>query len=302
MRRTAALAAAFLFAACGQETPPAPQADVFAPPLWAVRDADSTLYLYGTIHVRKPGAPWGDAVVEAALAEAEEVWTEVLVDDLAGNDAAGVVARLGMTLDEPLSQTLPPELYARTVAAAEGLGLGAAQVEPMRPWLVALTLAIQPILAAGYDPDAGVEKGVDAAAEANGARPRAFETLDQQMRLFADLPLDEQIDLLEETLQDIDAGPAVVAELEAAWARGDTEALERMIANDMRNDAPELYNALIKARNDAWIEAVVTELEGAGVDFVAVGAGHLVGFDGLPQQLANRGYAVERIETGRARP
>ena len=284
-------------AACS-ETPSADPTPAFAPPLWVVTDEDSTLYLYGTIHVRKPGAPWGDAVVKDALAEADAVWTEVLDEELAQDNAAAVVARLGLSLDAPLSSVLPEDLHSETVAAASKLGIGEAQLEPMRPWLVALTLAVEPILRAGYDPEAGVDKAVTAAAKAAGARMKAFETLDQQMRFFADLTPETQIALLRDTLADIDIGPDVVADLEAAWERGDVDRLETLVAVDMKETSPALYAALIRDRNMNWLDALEVELEGEGVGFVAVGAGHLVGFDGLPQQLANRGYAVERVATG----
>jgi hypothetical protein len=81
----------------------------------------------------------------------------------------------------------------------------------------------------------------------------------------------------------------------AAWERGDLDTLERFVVDNMREHYPELYATLFVERNGAWVDTLVRELEGAGVDFVVVGAGHLLGADGLLAQLRARGYAVARM-------
>jgi uncharacterized protein YbaP (TraB family) len=82
----------------------------------------------------------------------------------------------------------------------------------------------------------------------------------------------------------------------AAWERGDLESLEAAVINDTREQYPELYNVIFVQRNNAWMDVLVQEMNGAGVDFVAVGAGHLLGSDGLVEQFRARGYTVERAE------
>ncbi len=87
----------------------------------------------------------------------------------------------------------------------------------------------------------------------------------------------------------------MIAEMTTAWERGDLDMLERVVVDDTREEYPDVYEALFVRRNNAWMDVLVRELEGSGVDFVAVGAGHLLGQDGLVAQLRARGYTVERV-------
>ena len=82
----------------------------------------------------------------------------------------------------------------------------------------------------------------------------------------------------------------------AAWESGDLATLERMVVDDLRREYPDFYRVLLVERNNAWVEVLARELEGEGVDFVAVGAGHMLGRDGVIAQLRRRGYTVERME------
>jgi uncharacterized protein YbaP (TraB family) len=87
----------------------------------------------------------------------------------------------------------------------------------------------------------------------------------------------------------------MIAEMTTAWEQGDLETLERSVIEDTREHYPGVYEALFVRRNAAWMEVLTHELAGSGVDFVAVGAGHLLGPDGLVRQLQARGYTVERV-------
>jgi len=82
----------------------------------------------------------------------------------------------------------------------------------------------------------------------------------------------------------------------AAWAAGDVPALEAEFISEMKGDYPELYDLLIVKRNEDWARQLKTKLAGAGVSFVAVGSGHLVGPDSVQVQLAKLGIKAERVE------
>lgn len=296
---TGAVAALALFAtpACAR-TPAtsAPASTAVHPALFAVRDADSTIYLFGTVHVRRPGADWGGANAQAALREASEVWTEIEISP--DSDARGqqLAMQLGMApADQPLSATMTPEQYQRFSALTQRLGVPAANFERMKPWMAAITLTVLPMMQAGYDPQAGIDRAIDAAADAGGKQRRAFETIDQQLGFLAGLSPEMQHQMLLDTIDETEEGPAQLDALSAAWERGDVDALKAQVIDEMRSEYPELYNVLFVQRNAAWVETLIHEMEGSGVDFVAVGAGHLVGPDGLVAQLRARGLRVERV-------
>jgi|CXWL01.1.fsa_nt_gi uncharacterized protein YbaP (TraB family) len=289
----AALAAVFLVAACASEQTgdPAP-----GPALFVARDADSTLYLYGTIHLRRAGDPWGSSAVDAALGASEEIWTELEMTP--ENDAR--VQQLALQMGRApagrgLSTWLSPGEAQRLGQTAQRLGLQPQALEPMQPWLAGLTLTMLPMVQAGYDPNAGVDRAIDAFGDAHGKRMRAFETPEQQLGFFAELSPDVQRQMLLEAIDEAEKGPAALDELSAAWERGEIGTLERLLNEDMRTEYPEVYAALISRRNAAWIVMLTHELQGSGVDFVAVGAAHLVGDEGLVAQLRARGIRVERV-------
>jgi len=264
------------------------------PSLWAIKDRDSTIYLFGTVHVLKPQTQWRSAKVARAFDAAGDVVMEIEQPD---NPAAmqPLMLKYGIDRVTPLSTRLSPDSYRRLQAAAQGLGFPPQALDAMRPWLAALTVSLTPLVRAGYDPESGVEKLLTAQAKAAGKPISAFETAEQQIRFFADMTPDQERELLDSTLSDIDEGPAKIDALVEAWAAGDQGELKRQMVDEMRGDYPDLYRLLLVDRNRDWAGQLKAKLAGSGVSFVAVGAGHLAGPDSLQVQLARLGIKAEAV-------
>ncbi len=287
------LAAAALLALSG---PACAQTQEINPALYVVRDSDSTMYLYGTVHVRPQGADWGDADVRAALAESQEIWTELEISPSADQVTQQLAVQSGAAPQgRPLSSWLSAEENARLNALTQRLGMPQGALEQLQPWIAALTLTLVPIMQAGFNPASGVDRAVDAFGDANGKTMRWFETPQEQIGFLSGLSPELQRQMLLESIDQAEDGPALLAQMSSAWERGETDTLERLVIDETRTQYPELYQTLFVTRNNAWMGVLVRELEGAGVDFVAVGAGHLIGEDGLVAQLRTRGYTVERV-------
>lgn len=263
------------------------------PAVWVVRDADSTIYLLGTVHVLRPDTVWRTPAIDKALAEADELWIEVEADDPAAMQP--LVRRYGLDPANPLSSKLTPEQKARLDVAAAGMGASGAALEPLRPWLAGLTLSMGPLVKAGYDPASGVEAKLKAAARDAGKPIRTLETLEQQIGFFADLPPKVELAFLMSALDEMETGPAMLDALVAAWSAGDVQALDGLMVEDMAADYPELHEALLVRRNKDWAGQIQTLLAGKGVSVIAVGVAHLVGEDSVQAQLAGRRVAVERL-------
>jgi uncharacterized protein YbaP (TraB family) len=288
-----ALIAALAASACADAKPSGAPAE---PAVFAVRDADSTIYLYGTVHVRPNGSDWGGPIAHAALASASDVWTEM--DISPETDARGqqIARQLSAApANRPLSSWLTPTENARLAALCARLGIESSALEPLQPWAASLTLTLLPIMRAGYDPQSGVDRDVDAYADAHHLREHAFETIDEQLGFLAGLSPQLQHQMLLEAIDEAAQGPSEIAEMTRAWERGDTAALERSVVDETRRDYPELYQVLFVRRNAAWLPVIERELAGSNTEFVAVGAGHLLGPDGLIAQLRARGLHVERV-------
>jgi uncharacterized protein len=290
----AALALGFV-ASCAS-TPATNDQTGATPALFAARDADSTMYIYGTIHLRRAGDAWGGPHVEAALAQSEEIWTEVDMDPAAEARGQAEALRLGMSPQNALSSHLTAEDEERLTALCQRLGLPRQALERMSPWMAALTLTVMPMLQAGYDPQAGVDRAVVAWGREHNKTLRSFETPEQQIALFAGLDEDEEMEMLRYSFEGAEQTVELVNALSAAWDRGDIAALEAQIITEARTSAPRMYQSFFVDRNNAWMTVLSRELDGAGVDFVAVGAGHLYGPDGLVAQLRRRGVRVERVQ------
>ena len=270
-----------------------PQADGAGPALWVIRDADSTLYLFGTVHVLRPTTAWGSAKVDAAFASADHIWFEISNPD----DQAALLPLIqqhGISPDRPLSSLLTADELTALGAAAAGAGMTAAQIDPFRPWLAGLTLSVAPLVKAGYDPQSGVELILKARADATGKPVHGFETIDKQIGILAGMSEADQLSFLRSTLEAYGDATVELDQMVDAWATGDVATLERVAVVEMRDEAPAVYQALLVQRNTDWAGQIQTLLEGSGTAFIAVGAAHLAGDDSVQEILTDRGVAVTR--------
>ena len=265
------------------------------PAIWVVKGPHATVYLFGTIHALQKGGSWHSAKIDAAIQQSHTLWLEIPnVDDAASMQP--LVMQLGMDQAHPLSTKLTPEQLARLTKAANSVGLpgGEAMFETFKPWLAALTLSIAPLMQAGYDPSTGVEMELKPEFVKAGKPVKGFETAEEQMRYFADMPEKAQVDFLTSELDDFDSAIDKFKQMLAAWQAGDTDALDKLNNEDFRDKYPDLFQILVVKRNEKFTAQIEDLLKGDGVSFVAIGAGHLVGKDGVPAMLEKRGYKVTR--------
>lgn len=294
VRRALAGAAALLFLAL------APTARA-APALWAVRDHNSTIYLFGTMHRLSPETVWRTPEYDQALADSSVVWFETDVEA----DAATVgrlVAKYGFDFKRPLKDKVSPATMARVRKAMKGFPGGLQMVEHMQPWIVALMVGMAPGARSGMTSANGADMTISRDLITGGQIVRYLETPEAQLRALADLPQDVQIRLLDDAVAAIDAagpGETDAEEMdfgEGAWVNGDIQLYGSAMVIAMRDGWPALYEALLRRRNQAWVTILAREMRGRGVQVVNVGALHLVGEDGLVALLRKRGYVVERIQ------
>ncbi|WP_292065479.1 TraB/GumN family protein [Brevundimonas sp. UBA7664] len=270
-----------------------PQAEGAGPALWVIRDADSTLYLFGTVHVLRPTTAWGSPRVDAAFDSAEQVWFEISNPD----DQMAIVPLIqqhGLSPDRQLSHLVTTGQLTLLDSAARSIGSNAVQMDVFRPWLAALTLSVAPLTAAGYDPRSGVELTLKARADAAGKPVHGFETIDKQVRILAGMSESEQLAYLASTLESYEGATVELDRMVEAWASGDVATLEAVGVEEMQSESPALYRALLVQRNTDWADQIQTLLAGSGTVFIAVGAAHLAGDDSVQEILEDRGVTVTR--------
>ena len=273
----------------------APRAEGAGPGLWVISDADSTIYLFGTVHVLRPTTGWATDRIDAAFDSADQIYFEISNPD----DQAAVmpiVQQLGLSPQQPLSSLLTAEENADLDAATASLGMPAGQMNIFRPWLAAITLSVAPLIKAGYDPQSGVELVLKARALAAGKPVHGFETLDQQIGIIAGMPEDAQLAFLRSTLKTYDNASVELDRLVGAWSQGDVAAIEEYGVREMREESEAIYDALLVNRNTDWAGQIQTLLDGSGTVFIAVGAAHLAGDDSVQAILEQRGVHASRVQ------
>ncbi|RYY26070.1 MAG: TraB/GumN family protein [Sphingomonadales bacterium] len=284
----ASLAAFLAFPATAQTTKDAD------PALWVVKDADTTIYLFGTVHVLKPGLSWFDEGVKTAFDESGEVVLELVEPDPAAMQGLIMKLAIAPSTDPALTEKLPADKRAAYAAALADVGIPAAALDRLEPWLVAVTLGMAPLPKLGYDPESGAERTITAAAKAAGKPIIGLETAEQQLGYFDALPEELQIKYLVSTITDYAKIGPMLDKMVAQWAAGDPVALGETMDEGMR-ETPEVGKVLLADRNARWAEWIETRMAKPGTVFLAVGAGHLAGDDSVQTYLAKRKLTATRV-------
>jgi uncharacterized protein len=265
------------------------------PALWVVKDADTTIYLFGTFHALPANLNWNLGAVKTAFESADTLRLEIAnleTDAAAIREIAMQKGRLpeGQKLTDGLTPAQKQEL-GRVVSEA-GLPQGA--VDSMRPWMA--SVALTGILAQklGLDPERGVDKTLDRLARARGIPVEGFETGAEQVGFLAGFDAPTQRAMLLSTLEDWDQYQKLLDDMVAAWATGNPGKIDRLISGSLR-DQPALARVLLTDRNKRWADWIGARMAVPGTVFVAVGAGHLVGRDSVQSFLRAKGLRAARV-------
>jgi uncharacterized protein YbaP (TraB family) len=267
--------------------------------LWSVKTANATVYLLGSFHLLQADAYPLDANIETAYKNSARVCFEM--DIGAAKDPAYQSQLLAQGLypeGQTLQQNISAETYALLDKKAAALGITTAQLNPLKPWLCAVTLSGLELLRRGFDPQYGIDQYFFAKAKKDNKPMFFFESLDFQMRLFTELTGKEGDALLRQTLKDLDVIETMLPDMVNAWKIGDAPRLGAFMTMSFK-DLPDLYNRFVVQRNKAWVSTIERLLAQGGTSFVVVGAGHLGGPDNLLQLLQNKGYKIEQISAAR---
>jgi uncharacterized protein YbaP (TraB family) len=270
---------------------PLPLTDV-DPALWVVKDADTTVYLFGTVHILKPGLGWFDEGVKEAFDRSDR-----LVLELVEPPAAESQALFGKLAMDQQGKTLRSKLNDADRAVYETamgkIGLPAGALDPFDPWAGAITLSLLAMQKSGFDANSGVEKQLSAAAKIGNKPIQGLETMEFQLGVFDTLPESEQIKFLVETAKLIDDAGSNMDKMVELWAAPDPDRLGQLMNEGLTSRM--LYDALLTKRNANWAKWISAQMEKPGVSFVAVGAGHLAGPTSVQTLLPAYGLTASRV-------
>lgn len=284
-------ALALLAAACHKAAPPPLPAKVA---LWEIADTSGTRgWIFGTVHALPAGVQWRRPAIDRALANADRLVLEI-AQPLDGNVAGVALARLAYTPGLPPPSARVAMKYRDALAKVyKDLNLTDAQFQNEESWAVALQIAAIGGQKEGMDPASGVEPQL---RKLIGTKPVAgLETLDGQFGIFDALPDRAQQTLLEQIAVEAADNRDDDADMVRLWLRGDDLGIARESQKGFLSD-PTLHQALLTARNAAWASKIDAMLKDGAAPFIAVGAAHVAGSDGLPALLQAKGWLVRRVE------
>jgi hypothetical protein len=265
------------------------------PKAWVVRDADTEITLFGTIHALPAGVNWMTPALAAQLDGADSLVLEAVVPD-DPQVLMPIIRRIGMRPGiKPLAQRIPVEALPRLMSAAVTAGVPLAVLDGMETWMAAVTLGDAAMGGLGVTSESGVEPALTARARAHNKPITGLETVEQQLHFFDDLPQTDQIAMLMSTIDDAVTMKTDMQTLVALWQSGDVDAIARDFDTEMRA-TPLLRQRLLVDRNTRWADWMVSLMRKPGKHFIAVGAGHMGGPQGLLALLRARGLHMQVLQ------
>lgn len=261
--------------------------------IWKVERDGRTGWLVGSIHVlTEDHYPLPDGMNKAFL-RAVTLMEEVDLDQLSSPEMMGALASKAMYVDgQTLETQLSKDTYRLVVDRLTTAGLPVEAILRMKPWMITLTLVALNAKRGGFDSQLGVDKHYRDMARRMGKKFRPLETPIEQIEFLDKLSPDVQDSMLRETIEQSDAGLTQLKTTANAWRAGDVATVEGVVLGALKS-SPPAYQSLIVDRNRNWLPKIEACLE-TGHCFVVVGAGHVVGPDGLITMLKRKGYSVEQ--------
>jgi uncharacterized protein YbaP (TraB family) len=292
-RRLAAFGA---IAATACASAPAAGPKPASPALWKVADHDTTIYLFGTIHLLPSDLKWRSATFDKAAASSDTLVIETDIDESNPTATLGELFKLALSPGlPPLAERVKPEKRAALATAVAKSGIPAAALDKMETWAAAFLLLGVQFKDMGLEPGSGVETALKKQFVAGGKPVGQLETNAEQLSLFDKLSEPAQREFLEGVLDNPTEMNSEFQVMLDAWSRGDIAGVAKSFNGDM-GDSPELMDALIARRNANWANWVRTRMDKPGTVMMAVGAGHLAGDKSVVKLLQKQGLKVTRVQ------
>jgi uncharacterized protein YbaP (TraB family) len=260
--------------------------------LWKIQGQQNAVYLLGSIHLLKQEDYPLAAPLEAAFTNSRIAVFETDIGEMEKPEVVMKLATKGMLpAGQTLKDQLTPEVYLAFSNHIQKTGMPAQLFDSFTPAMAAISLVALEIKKLGLDPEHGLDKHFYGRARDENKTIVPLETLDFQIGLMTEFSKEEGELLMKSTLKDIDKMESEFGELLKAWHTGDSEKLEKML-NEAMEEAPVIYKRLLTDRNRRWLTKIEELAHGKDNAIVIVGAGHLVGTNGVMELLKKKGYKV----------
>ena len=267
--------------------------------LWQVSGRGGEGWLLGSLHFSRADLYPLPAVIERAWRDSGELLVEVDIDVLPLEQMRRAVVATGLyPRDQRLDQHISAEDWLRVREAAERYNLSLVLIQQQRPWLASVTLTTLELRRNGWSDELGIDRHF--LALARDRKPIVeLESFDGQLALFQRLAPFEEAAMLASTLDDLADGDRLFRATVDAWRRGDVAAMNELVNGSILAvpGGKRVYELLISRRNVDMAARFTERLDTGARPFMVVGAGHMVGKDGIPTLLREQGYTVTQAST-----
>lgn len=264
--------------------------------VWAIEGETNTVYLVGSIHLLRASDYPLPTSIQAAYDDAERIVMELDMDDLDQMALAATLMREGMAAPGENLEAVLGDDFARASEMAADAGVSLGFMDRFEPWLAAMMIQQMAMMAQGFDPEAGVEMYITREADEDGKPIEGLETAEEQLAFLSGMETDDQIEMLMQTLEELDNFDEVTEGLVSAWRNGDVETMINDLLAPM-SENQDVAEAILWQRNREWIDDIEALMTLDDDVMVLVGAAHLVGDDSVNDLLSERGHTLKRIRT-----
>ena len=262
---------------------------------WKVESGKHTIYLLGSIHLLKRDNYPLPQHMDDAFQKSDILVLEIDPDSLELPAVKTKMLTHAMFKDgSNLQSTLPEQTYALAGKKLETLGLSIESLNQFQPWFLGITLAMLKLQELGFDAQYGIDQYFHKKSKQAKKQILSLESVDFQLELFSGMTKDNQHQLLLQTIKDLEVIEEDLGQIISAWEKGVSKALEKSLLKSFQ-EYPGIQKKILVDRNYSWLDTIKSYLETDQTYFIVVGAGHLVGKEGVIQLLKKEGYKVKQL-------
>jgi len=264
--------------------------------LWKVQSKTNTVYVLGSIHFARKDIYPLNQKIENAFDQSDFLVVEANVNDIKKIDIQKLMEQAVYPDNDTLEKHISPETLESLKKETGGLGIPFELLNKQKPWFLAMTLVALESIKLGLDPNLGIDKYFLSKAEGK-KKMLELESVDEQISLLSGFSDKDQELFLIYTLKDLHIMEQEVNQLTQAWISGDTKSMESLLTKSLSEDKTlsAIFEKLIFERNRRMVSKIEDFLRTKETYFVIVGAGHLVGSQGVIERLKGKGYLVEQL-------
>lgn len=279
------------YSAYAQEEPKVSSKNI----LWRIGSQNNSVYLLGSIHLLKSdNYPLND-IIENAFEDSQILVLEFDLESMNDPEIQQAMLMKGMFSEgQTLEKSIGKDAYKLAKTKTEELGVDIAMFENFKPWFFAMTLTTMKLQLLGFNSQYGLDFYFFMKAKQTGKQIMGLETPEYQLDLFDKMSSHNQELLVYQTLLELDIIEKEIDTILNAWSTGDARELGTMLLKSFK-EYPGLYETLVTSRNKNWMSKIESFLEKKENYMILVGAGHLVGKNGLVELLKNKGYSIEQL-------